>query len=79
MSFYILDVVVQKQKDVTMYILCAHIYTHLQLNKYNKQVIFYTFQLLFNCIGFCVLCYAFLSAVSHIYSKQAQIQVGVTN
>ena len=39
----------------------------------------YTFQLLFNCIGFCVLCYAFLSAASHIYSKQAQIQVGVTN
>ena len=50
-------------------------------NNYSnyKQVIFYTFQLLFNCIGFCVLCYAFLSAVSHIYSKQAQIQVGVTN
>ena len=48
-------------------------------NSVEEQVIFYTFQLLFNCIGFCVLCYAFLSAASHIYSKQAQIQVGVTN
>ena len=44
-----------------------------------KTGYFYTFQLLFNCIGFYVLCYAFLSAASHIYSKQAQIQVGVTN
>ena len=53
---------------------------YLFVNTLNKeQVIFYTFQLLFNCIGFCVLCYAFLSAASDIYSKQAQIQVGVTN
>ena len=63
------------------------IITHCIKFQYNKsdtqsiteQVIFYTFQLLFNCIGLCVLCYAFLSAASHIYSKQVQIQVGVTN
>ena len=45
----------------------------------QKQVIFYTFQLLFNCIGFCAFCYAFLSAALHIYSKQAQFWVRVTN
>ena len=29
-----------------------------------KHVILYTFQLLFNSTGFCVICYGFLSAAS---------------
>ena len=44
-----------------------------------KQVIVYTFQLLFNSTGFCVFCYTFLLAASHICSKQAHIQVGSPN
>ena len=43
-----------------------------------KQVILYTFQLLFNSTGFGVFG-TFLSAASHFYSKQALIQVGSPN